>query len=462
VLTVVPPSARPGLVARCSAALRAWADTPRTLQVAMLAIWVAAVVLVLTANAGFADARATVQTIGRDAAPSIVAAQSMKASMADMDANAANDMLGGPNGIPAAREAYEKDRLSVMAGLVAAAKNITYPEEQPLIQTMENDMSLYAADVAQARVYNQLGDVANATATLRTATDLMHKEIVPAADALDAVNLGHLESAYAARQRVGILSQSLVILAGLVVVGLLVAMQMFLARRTRRRLNLPLVAATLVTLVLVARMVSVLGAVAADLKWAKQDSFDSVHFLWQARAIAYDANGDESLYLLPGFDRQQYDQSFKQKAAELIDRPLNDQLINAAAAGNVQFGGRLAGELKNITFVGEREAATNTVRAWAQYVALDPRIRELEQSGKHDEAVALDVGNQPGQSNWAFDQFDQALGRVLQINEDQLALAVQSGFDVLKNAELVAAVGALLIAGLTWIGLRPRIGEYRG
>ena len=37
-----------------------------------------------------------------------------------------------------------------------------------------------------------------------------------------------------------------------------------------------------------------------DLKQIIEDAFDSIHSLWQAAAIAYDANGDESRFLLGG------------------------------------------------------------------------------------------------------------------------------------------------------------------
>ena len=46
-----------------------------------------------------------------------------------------------------------------------------------------------------------------------------------------------------------------------------------------------------------------------------------------------------------------------------------------------EFKGKLADELNNITFPGEMEAATSTLRAWGQYVAIDNKIRQLETSG---------------------------------------------------------------------------------
>jgi hypothetical protein len=40
---------------------------------------------------------------------------------------------------------------------------------------------------------------------------------------------------------------------------------------------------------------------------------------------------------------------------------------------------------------------------------------QLQQSGKHADAIALCVGNNPGQSNWAFEQFKQANQKTLDI-----------------------------------------------
>src|ERR1700682_2679534 len=68
---------RPSQTARTREWLREWADTPHVLQAAMLLIWLAVLALALLGNAGLADARRTIQTIGKDTAPSIIAAQSM-------------------------------------------------------------------------------------------------------------------------------------------------------------------------------------------------------------------------------------------------------------------------------------------------------------------------------------------------------------------------------------------------
>ena len=326
---------------------------------------------------------------------------------------------------------------------------------------MENGMSLYAGYVAQAQLSNQLGDVASAMQSMKTATDLMHQQILPAADQLDAVNFDHLATTYAERRQTAGVWLALVLFAGISVIGLLVAVQVFVARRTRRLLNLPLLGATLVALLVTVRLGSSLTAYTSDLKGAKQDAFDSVHYLWQARALAYDANGDESLWLLPGFDKPVYDASFHAKTAQLTDRPLSDQLIAQAAAGNVQFKGRFADEMNNITFPGERELATDMLRTHARYYGMDAQIRDLENSGQHEAAVAFCVGYDEGQSNWAFAQFDTALGKVLDLNEQWFANYIQRASDDLYGMEVLGPLAGLVIAVLVWLGLQPRIAEYR-
>ena len=66
--------------------------------------------------------------------------------------------------------------------------------------------------------------------------------------------------------------------------------------------------------------------------------------------------------------------------------------------------------LSNITFTGERQAAETTLKTWANYVAIDGQLRALQNAGSRADATALDVGTKPRQSNWAFSQFQLALG----------------------------------------------------
>ena len=99
------------------------------------------------------------QTIGKDAAPSIIAAQRIRSSLADMDSNLANGLIGGPGEHPEATQAYEARRLEVTEGLLAAAGNITYGDaERVPIRTLINGLGPYEEAAARARILHERGD----------------------------------------------------------------------------------------------------------------------------------------------------------------------------------------------------------------------------------------------------------------------------------------------------------------
>jgi hypothetical protein len=238
----------------------------------------------------------------------------------------------------------------------------------------------------------------------------------------------------------------LVTFAALLVGGLLLWLQLFLAKHMRRIFNPLLLAATVLTLIFVGYTNRAFRSEDHELKIAKQDAYDSIHALWQARAVAYSANGDESRALLDTAQAESYARSFAERTARIANPSQNT--------------GYLADELKNITFAGEREAAEETLSRFQAYVAIDRQIRKLDQSGQHQAAIALCIGNARGQSNYAFARFDEALGRTLDINQQAFDGAVSRGFADVSGFEILAPVDALIIALLALFGLLPRIREY--
>jgi hypothetical protein len=306
----------------------------------------------------------------------------------------------------------------------------------------------------------QRQDPAAARATYGQATGLMHQTILPAADALDAANQRYLDDAYADWGRGSGWALGTLFASGALLLAVLVATQVFLARRTRRLLNLPLAAATATSLVFLVMLGAALATDARQLKVAKQDAFDSIGALTRARALAYDANGDESRYLLDPARAAEFERAFAVRAAQLADVADFEPAASAAERGVVPFQGLLGDELRNITFAGELQAAVDTLRAWGRYVAIDREIRALEQAGQHQAAVALCLGTAEGQSNWAFARFDEALGRTIEINQQEFGRAIDAGFAALVGYDLIGPLVAGAIALLAWLGLRPRLAEY--
>jgi hypothetical protein len=452
-----------------SLARELYRTTPRLLWTAAGLICLGALFFLIAASNGISQVRHATQTIGRDAVPSIVDAQKIAATLADMDANAANYLIATGDENAQADQAFEKDRTDVTNALVSAAQNITYGDEERIpITTINANLDLYLEDVGAARVMHQAGRDADALAKYRAATALMTGTILPAANQLDAANLKYLNQAYAAQRQSSAGASFLVLFAGLVLLVLLIATQVVLSQRTRRVFNLPLVVATAVTLVATLVIYSNLRAGDEDLRAAKQDSFDSIHALWQARAVANDANADESRYLLDQANAATFQTAFFAKANQIAKIPAGqsyDGLAALAAQDATKlppdFTGFLAAELRNVTYPGEMDAATTTLRDYGRYIQIDGQIRALEQAGQHQAAVTLCDGYAPGQSNWAYTQYDNALGTTLDINQKYFDQQIAQSFATVNGFDVVIPIVALVIAALSFAGLYPRIGEYR-
>ncbi len=416
----------------------------------------------LVANASIDRTRQAIQTVGKDAVPSVVAAQQIRAAMADMNASSANVFISSGDNV-LLKGQYDKQRAAANDNLIAAAQNITYGDaERTPILVITDGLETYNGLIKAARTKGR----PNGIKDLIAASDLMHTTLIPAADTLDQVNFDHLNAAYdAARARAVATQVELYAAGGLVLAALLVT-QIYLMRRTRRVFNLPLVLATVLLVGLVGGLSRALAAQNEDLRAANRDCFDSIHALSKARSVAYDANADESLYLLglPPSEEASYTASFHAKANLLADVPVTEAILATAGTQpkNLTFSGFLGVELRNITFVGEQAAATDELRTWGQYIALDTQIRALETSGHHAQAIALCTGTKPGQSDYAFAQFDAALGKTLGINQDQFKRTVDKAFAGLRPLPFASAVAALLMIVLTWLGIAPRLREYQG
>lgn len=450
--------------------------TPGLLKVALGTIWVLTLLFCVVVYAAARSHRQGMHTVAEDSIPSIIAAQEIKANLADMHSDAANILLGEPGQSPEAVQGYEKRRREVTDQLVSAAKNITYVnekdadrDERAQIRLLLEHLGAYEGVIAQARLLHERKDSAAALLKQRDADRILHADLFRAADQLDKINREPLNQTYAAERASsgGILAGVLV--SGLPLLGVLAATQLFLFRRMRRIVNPGLAAATGVAVAFLIYAVAAFQTETHYLKVVKEDAFDSIHALEQARANAYDANGDESRWLLEFRDKARADaaaQAFQEKSAKLFTHPADLPPARIATLAREDkrlppaLKGFLADELNNVTFLGERAAAADTLDKWLQYVQVDEKIRALEKAGKHDQAVALCLGTKPGESNWAFDQFDKALGKTIKINGDALDYAQRNGYGVLDWATYLSPAAAVGIALLAFLGLWPRLKEY--
>ncbi|TAG93376.1 MAG: hypothetical protein EAZ09_14290 [Oscillatoriales cyanobacterium] len=440
--------------------------TPQILQLGLQSTWVMSILLMILSIAGVQVQRQAVQTIGKDAAPSILDAQRINDSLADLDANVANELIAKPGKNPAAVKAYGERQEKLSKLLVGAAENITYGDAERLpIQTLQLQLGNYMMMVQQARDHHQRGDTNAMLAAYRSSAEAIDKTLLPTAAELDEVNWRELERIYAQQQKNGIGSIGLILVSGAGLVGVLVALQLFLNLRMRRRLNPFLLLATILAVGSMLDTTRIFLSTGHHLKVAKEDAFTSLHALRQGRAIAYIANAAESRYLLDKAFVVTNEETFFKKVdliAKLPSGMTYDQLLSAVKSGQLPpgFTGFMADELKNITFQGERDAAVNTLDMFGRYLAIDTQIRQLEKSGQHQAAVTLCIGTNPGQSNWAFEEFKKAHSKTMDINQAEFDRAIEASFNTLNGFEIKMPILIGAIALFTFLGLRPRMREY--
>ncbi|MFT3765536.1 MAG: hypothetical protein QM820_08485 [Minicystis sp.] len=434
------------------------APTPVRLRALLHAVWVLAVVLSLVGAGALASARAALQKIGKDSAPSILAAQAVSAGLADLDALAGNDLLGDRARRQDAIPAFDKRRAQVTAALVTAARSVTSGDAALVpVDTILDGLGRYLELVAEARYRKDLADHAGAVRTYEAASDLLHLRLLPAADTLDAESRHQLESEYHRQADRGGLHAVIAGLVGGLLVAVLGAGQLFLYRRTRRILNVPLLGATVVAAASTLYLAGSIAAARADLRRAKVDAFEPIHALSRARALAHDARGDQTRYLLVPDRAPLFEREYRDKIARLDGRPHLDPGATASPPGD---GGLFADARRHVTFPGAREAVASMLLAFAAFDRLDEQLRALERAGKHDRAVDLCVGAVSDQAPAVFDRFDRALLAAVDIDQRELDRTVDEGLRALGAAIAIGPIASLLVALLAFLGVRPRLREY--
>jgi len=451
--------------------------TPAILTTVTAAVVLLAVVLAAAVAVLFSFQNDAFHAIGATDAPETNATTGLYFSLTDMDAQVANVLLAGNSATLAATKtgnyaSYASDRTTADSDLQqAAVVAASSPAEQSDLRAVLNDMGSYQGLAAEAMLTDQSPGSpegrpsAVSLGYFQQATDLMSDHILPDVAVLTADNANALDGTYSASRSGALTGIAEVVVAGLALAGTLVWLQLFLRRRYHRTLNPGLAAATLITLILTCTAAGLLGAEANHLKVAKADAFDSIIALTQARAVSYDANADESRYLVDPARAVMYQNAFLAKSQQVAAvGSVGIFSYDAALAKEIPgltFGGYLGTELHNITFPGERAAAMKTLLAYQVYQR-DDRVLRATAKTSLAKAIAFDVGTARGQSDWAFYQYDTALNSVITINRDAFSAAVTAGSSAATGwTWLIPGLGALLIAGLTVAGIRPRLAEYR-
>ncbi|MFG2848383.1 hypothetical protein ACGF12_35275 [Kitasatospora sp. NPDC048296] len=484
------PSGLPGTLARLGQGLRtvgsrSYWTTPRLVR-GLTALSLATLIgLGATATTVLGGVRDGTDTIGHRAAPQATRAADLYFALSDMDAQAANLLLVGADPDYATLrkqtlDTYEQRRAQADDDLQQAAEAASAdPAGQRAVQLVLGKLGSYEVLVARAQLLEEqakapAGQPSSAALdAYRQATDLLRQQLLPAADQVTAANQATVDRVYGEQRDAMGSGWWWVFAVGLLALAALVGLQRALFVRYHRVFNPALAAVTLLTGIVMAAGLYLVGRADDHLVTAKSDAYDSVIALSRARAVAYDMNADESRYLTDPTRATTYAQAYLDQSQAIVHldgvtlASYDDRLQEAVTRyrsnhGKVPFGGYLGSELNNLTFAGERDAAERVLGAFQDYQLTDHKIRDLRDEGKLKDAITLNTGLAKGQSNYEFEQLSTAMGDTITINRQAMETAVAETDSDLDGTTAALAGGALAVAlGLVALGVRPRLREYR-
>ncbi|GAA4942652.1 protein kinase G-activating protein GlnX [Streptomonospora halophila] len=444
-------------------------------------------VLFAATGSAIARAREGLDIIGSGEGPKVVATADLYFALSDMDAQMANVLLMGAehslgDGRAAALVRYEQRRSDAGEALLHAAQLAEGDgtEEENVRAVMEG-MNRYEHLVAQAQlISDEAGRPAGSppeevVRLYRQAGELMRRDLLPKAYNLTLDSGATVRSTYQENSSASSVGIALVAAAATALLASLVALQIFLRRRFRRRYNLPLAAATAGVLVLGLAAIGMLEEQAAHLRSAKVDGLDSVLSLSRARAISTGMNADQSRWLMDPGRAVTYEQNFLEDARMVVllvpegsEPPGDLEGYTAEVADTVPdhtaYDGRmlglLGGEIRSGGVEGREEVQRRTLRDYSAFLRADQRMRSLAEDGRIGAAVDAHMSGEESVEDF-FDRYERSLVQLTALHINTFDTAVADARAGLRGWDAVLLGACLGFAALVVLGVRPRLAEYR-
>ncbi len=392
-----------------------------------------ALLLVIATVAGFVSAsrmKSSTHRAETNSGPVLVATQQLVASMAEADAAATAAFLSGRDEDPEQRRLYEQalgragQQVEEIAALAGQDTTI-----RQLVGRITVQITQYAGLVEAARASNRIGSPdANGylVSAVRLADRLVAGDVKSLAGVAQA-NLAHDESV----RRQGFIIAVVTLLVALGVMGYA---QLALMKTSRRILNLPLVAATLLVLV--------------TLVWLTRASLTSADAFTTARSQGYD-----SIVITADLGTAGYGA----KSAETLSLITSDPAQRAAAdasAANVAPSGLIAKAADAADSPRERAAVSEVAARWQRY---EDAVAGLRAAPNPAAAKAIAVG--PASSN--FNGFNFSVQSVLGQNRSQFLDGLTSAANDTNRVPTATLLLLIAALGATFWGFQLRINDYR-
>ena len=316
------------------------------------------------------------------------------------------------------------------ASLLIAEAAQHQPADGNALGALNQALIAYTSQVEQARANNRQALPIGAQYLKEASADLR-------ATALPLLkNLGEANNARVAEEFDRAARAALwLVVPGLLTLLVLGLALVWLARRTRRYVNLPLAAAALVVLVtLVVGTVGLL-AVKQGVDTTREGVYAATLSTAQARIAGFDAKSNESLTLIARGSGGAFEKAWQASSTAVRDE-LADLAQNPASSGLSPM-------------------------PWSEYAGVHQQIRALDDGGNWDAAVTLATGTEPGTGNATFAAFDASSDAQLSGLSGQTAQQLDDARGWLPVAGALGVLAGVVAAFCTWWGVSLRLEEYR-
>ena len=421
-IDTAPPSGAPALpAAPTAAAQQRRRSTPQRLRLLSGGVILASLIFGVVGALIFAYVAFSLNRAEANTAQ-LIRVQKIQTDLLTADATASNAFLVGGLAPPAQQSTYEQaiDEASALIAEAARAQ----PADGAALSALNDQVVSYAGTVEQARANNRQGLPVGAQ-YLRIASAELRTVALPILTNLVEANTTRANNA----MDVSAPAVVFAILGVLLLAGLVLAL-VWLARTFKRWVNTGLVAAAAVVLATLVGGTIGLATTSGGVSDLRSGSFTRLTLVSQARVEANNAKSNESLTLIARGSGAAFEQAWQ------------------SSAGQVQT---------NL----ERAENSDLTTLWQEYAKVHVSIRDLDESGKWDQAVSRATGSGKDSSNARFAAFDTAATAFI----DEMAGATRDG---LAGPRIGLVIGAVLVflAGIAAAllgrrGVAARLREYR-
>ena len=366
--------------------------------------------------------------------PLAFAAGQLYTTLSVADAAAATALISGSEP-RAVRQRYEQAITDAAVAVTRASSGLTNPELVELLGRTNARLAVYTGLIETARTNNRMGNPVGSS-YLSEASALMQQTILPDAQRLYEATSRLVDAETSASTKIP--APVIIIVAVTLLFGAFA--HRWLARHTKRRVNIGLVVGGLAIAVMIVWVGTALAVSTAGSRAAKNTAAESLRTVTNLATTAQQARADETLSLIRRGDEDVRKRSYYQRV-DLMRDELRDYLAR-----------------KDTIDKSGLAQADQLLEKWRQ---ADERINEYIKTGDYQAATQVALGTGQDDSTPAFDKLNEALSQGIQESRTQLRNDISSARRVLSGTTVGGAmlsVGAALAVAL---GLWPRMSEYR-